>query len=124
MVRIILISVLIGATIGALIPNRPELLGRVQIFVILSLLWLFLSLLVHLTCRLFGGKEGVGTTVTLMMQALAFAYVVSNFLTLLAAFAYKFYGPLIPESCSISSRSRPACSYWGCSSYCCSISYP
>jgi hypothetical protein len=98
MARIILISVLIGATIGALIPNRPELLGRVQIFVILSLLWLFLSLLVHLTCRLFGGKEGVGTTVTLMMQALAFAYVVSNFLTLLAAFAYRFYGPLIPES--------------------------
>jgi hypothetical protein len=98
MARIILISVLIVATMGALIPNRPELLGRVQIFVILSLLWLFLSLLVHLTCRLFGGREGVGTTVTLMMQALAFAYVVSNFLTLLAAFAYKFYGPLIPDS--------------------------
>jgi TIR domain-containing protein len=98
MTRIVLISVMIGATIGALIPDRPPLLGRVQIFLVLSLLWLFLSLLVHLTCRLFGGKEGIGTTVTLMMQALAFAYVVSNFLTLLVVVASRYYGPLIPES--------------------------
>ena len=38
------------------------------------------------------------TTVTLMMQALAFAYVVSNFLTLLAVFLAKFYGPLIADT--------------------------
>jgi len=98
MMRIVLISVLIGATLGALIPDRPAILGRIQIFLILTLLWSFLSLLVHVTCRLFGGREGVTTTVTLMMQALAFAYVVSNFLTLLAVFLAKFYGPLIADT--------------------------
>ena len=36
MMRIVLISVLIGATLGALIPDRPAILGRVQIFLILS----------------------------------------------------------------------------------------
>jgi hypothetical protein len=98
MLRIVLASVLIGATLGALIPDRPPIIGRVQIFLILSLLWLFLSLLVHVTCRIFGGREGVGITVTLMMQALAFAYVASNFLTLLAVYLFKFYGPLVTDS--------------------------
>jgi hypothetical protein len=96
MTRIVLFSVLIGATIGAVIPDRPPIVGRIQIFVILSLLWLFLSLLVHGVCRAFGGSEGVGTTVTLMMQSLAFAYVVSNFLALLAVYISRYYGPIVP----------------------------
>jgi hypothetical protein len=96
MTRIVLFSVLIGATIGAVIPDRPPIAGRIQIFVILSLLWLFLSLLVHGVCRLFGGREGVGTTVTLMMQSLAFAYVVSNFLALLAVYISRYYGAVVP----------------------------
>ncbi len=91
--RIVLISVVIGATLGALIPNRPPLINRAEVFVVVALLWMFLSLLVHGICRILGGRENSGMTMLLMMQALAFAYVASNFLTLLTFQAGKYYFP-------------------------------
>lgn len=91
--RIVLISVLIGASLGALIPNRPPLIDRAEVFVVVALLWMFLSLLVHGVCRILGGREDAGLTMLLMMQALAFAYVASNFLTLLTFQIGKYYFP-------------------------------
>jgi hypothetical protein len=91
--RIVLISVLIGASLGALIPNRPPLIDRAEVFVVVALLWMFLSLLVHGVCRILGGREDAGLTMLLMMQALAFAYVASNFLTLLTFQIGKYYVP-------------------------------
>ena len=54
---ILTISIAFGVTVGALIPNRPEISSRAVVFIVVSLLWLFLSLLVHGFCRLVGGKE-------------------------------------------------------------------
>lgn len=87
-------SVFLGITLGALIPNRPPMQDRAVVFVVVSLLWAFLSLLVHFFCRLIGGKKDAQVTVSLMMQNLAFVYVASNFLTLLVTWVAMSYEPL------------------------------
>ena len=61
-------------------------------FIVVSPLWIFLSLLVHFFCRLVGGKEASQLTVSLMIQNLAFVYVASNFLTLLSTWVLMSYG--------------------------------
>jgi hypothetical protein len=91
---ILIVSVLLGATIGALIPGRPPFQSRAEIFCVVSVLWVFMSLLVHGVCRLFGGKADAPTTILLMIQDLAFVYVASNFLTLLFSWAMLAYHPL------------------------------
>jgi hypothetical protein len=40
---ILIVSIFLGATIGALIPNRPPFQSRVAIFCVVSILWLFMS---------------------------------------------------------------------------------
>jgi len=87
-------SIFLGATIGTMIPNRPPMQDRVVVFAVVSLLWLFLSLLVHFFCRMIGGKEEAQITVSLMTQNLAFVYVASNFLTLLITWVTLAYEPL------------------------------
>jgi hypothetical protein len=93
-VTILTISIAFGVTVGALIPNRPEISSRAVVFIVVSLLWLFLSLLVHGFCRLVGGKEAAQMTISLMLQNLAFAYVASNFLTLLIIWCTISYPPV------------------------------
>jgi hypothetical protein len=93
-VTILTISIFFGVTVGALIPGRPELLSRAIVFIVVSLLWLFLSLLVHSFCRILGGHESSQVTVSLMLQNLAFAYVASNFLTLLLTWLSMSYPPV------------------------------
>jgi len=88
---IFIVSTLIGVTIGAIIPGRPSIQSRAQVFVVVSLLWLFLSLLVHGFCRLLGGQEQARIGIPLMAQDLAFAYVASNFLTLLIVWVVASY---------------------------------
>ncbi len=90
-VRIVLVSVAIGASLGVLIPARAPLINRIEVFIGVSLLWMFLSLLVHGVCRALGGRASADTTLLLMMQSLAFAYVASNFLTVLYFYGLKFY---------------------------------
>jgi hypothetical protein len=94
LLQIILVSVLLGASIGALIPDRPPLLSRASIFIVVSFLWLFLSLLIHGICRVLGGKAEMLTTLSLMIQNLAFVYVASNFLTLLISWSALSFAPL------------------------------
>ena len=81
--RVLIISIFIGATIGALIPDRPPIQSRATIFVTVSVLWLFLSALVHVVCRMLGGSQSMQMTTFLMVQNLSFAYVASNLLTLI-----------------------------------------
>jgi hypothetical protein len=91
---IVFVSIFLGAAIGALIPDRPPLLNRASIFVVVAILWIFLSLLVHGVCRLLGGKAEMITTLALMIQNLAFVYVASNFLTLIVSWVALSYPPL------------------------------
>jgi hypothetical protein len=79
----ILFCILVGATVGLLIPNRPPMKDRVQVAVTVSLLWLFISLLVHFFCRLMQGTGTVTGTLVTMIQVLAVVYVISYFITLL-----------------------------------------
>jgi hypothetical protein len=65
------ISVFLGATLGALIPDRPPIGNRLTIFVVVSFLWMFLSFFVHFFCRLLGGKENMLSSLSLMAQVLA-----------------------------------------------------
>jgi hypothetical protein len=91
---ILIVSVFLGVTIGQLIPERPPFQSRAAIFCVVSILWVFMSLLVHGICRLFGGKAGALTTLSLMIQDLAFVYVASNFLTLIVSWIAVAYPPL------------------------------
>ena len=47
LLTIVVSTVFIGITIGTLIPNRPAIASRAVVFLVLSLLWIFLSMLVH-----------------------------------------------------------------------------
>jgi|HubBroStandDraft_6_1064221.scaffolds.fasta_scaffold265682_3 hypothetical protein len=91
---ILLVSIFVGATIGALIPDRPPFQSRATVFCLVSILWVFMSLLVHGICRMFGGKANVVMTLSLMIQDLAFVYVASNFLTLIIWWSATAYHPL------------------------------
>jgi len=91
---VIIVSIFLGATLGALIPGRPPLQSRVVIFCIVSILWVFMSLLVHGICRVLGGKATMLTTLSLMIQDLAFVYVASNFLTLIVSWSAIVYKPI------------------------------
>lgn len=83
----ILFCILIGATLGLLIPNRPPMKDRAEVAVTVSLLWLLISLLVHFFCRLMQGRGPLVGTVVTMTQMLAVVYVISYFLLLLISSA-------------------------------------
>ena len=87
----LLLSIFIGATIGAIIPGRPPIVGRVIVFVVVICLWFFLSGLFHLICKALGGKGKLKETTLVMVQLLAFAYVISNFFTLIIITSAKTY---------------------------------
>lgn len=83
----ILISILIGATVGLLVPNRPPMKDRAQVAVTVALLWLLISTLVHFFCRLMQGRGSLTGTVVTMVQVLAMVYVFSYFIVLLISAA-------------------------------------
>ena len=82
---VLIISALIGATLGALIPGRPPLPERATAAVVVIALWYFTSRVFHSVVRLFGGKAPAAITVRVMMQVLALAYVASNFAVLIVS---------------------------------------
>ena len=84
---VLIISALVGATLGALIPGRPPLPERATVAVVVIALWYFTSRVFHSVVRLFGGKAPAIITVRVMMQVLALAYVASNFAVLIVASA-------------------------------------
>jgi len=102
-------TTIIGVTIGSLIPNRPPIESRTIVFLVISLLWIFLSLLVHFFCKMLGGRESSQVTMSLMIQNLAFVYVASNFLTLLLVWFLKAYDPN-PATLGTMILSEPAAS--------------
>jgi hypothetical protein len=98
LLTIIIPTTIIGITVGSLIPNRPAIASRAIVFTVVSLLWVFLSLLVHFFCKLVGGKESSQVTVSLMVQNLAFVYVASNFLTLIVVWILISYSKGLDSS--------------------------
>jgi hypothetical protein len=75
----VLICILAGATIGAVIPNRPKLMDRATIAVIATLLWIFIGFLSHGFCKVLRGTGKVGQSISAVVQALAIVYPLSNF---------------------------------------------
>ena len=82
---ILVLSAFVGATVGAVIPNRPPLQDRFTVAVVVVLAWLSVSCITHLFVRLLRAHGPVGVTVQAMMQVLALAYVLSAFVGLLVA---------------------------------------
>jgi hypothetical protein len=80
---VLIISIFVGATIGAIIPGRPPMKDRATVAVVVLLLWILVSVTVHAIIRVLGGKGSVGATLLAMLQVLALGYVLSNMLTLL-----------------------------------------
>ena len=80
---VLVISTVIGATVGAVIPGRPPLKDRFTVFVVVVLVWYLISILTHAVVRLLRGQGKTGTTVRAMMQLLALVYVLSNVACLL-----------------------------------------
>lgn len=90
----LVLSTIIGASIGSVIPNRPPIADRAIIAIVVIVLWVFLSFVVHATCKLLRGKAPVVKTFSAMTQILAAAYVISNFGTLLFMASRKAYAPV------------------------------
>jgi hypothetical protein len=82
---LLVVSAFLGATIGAVIPERPPLEDRFTVAVIVVLTWLLISCVTHLAVRLLRAHRPLGVTVQAMMQVLALAYVLSAFAGLLVA---------------------------------------
>jgi|SRR5579863_1634765 len=85
---------LIGATIGSLIPGRPPIGDRATVAVTVIALWTFTSVLIHVTCRILRGHGSLNNTILSMLQILAVAYVVSNFVVMLTTSAASLYSPI------------------------------
>ena len=90
------ISIFIGITLGSVIPGRPPMMERATVFVIILVLWVFYGIILHGLCLVMRGKATIGTTIVVMLQLLAIAYVISNFFTLLLSFAGKTF-PIVHE---------------------------
>jgi hypothetical protein len=103
----LLISLFLGVTLGAVIPGRPPIQDRAVIAVVVTVLWVFLSLLIHGGCRIVGGKGKIQVTIAVMLQVLAVVYVVSNFLTLIIEAAAASYSPLHQMLASLWFGSKP-----------------
>jgi hypothetical protein len=84
---------LIGATVGSLIPGRPPINDRTTVAVTVVVLWTFTSVLIHVVCKILRGHGTLNNTILSMLQILAVAYVVSNFLTMLTTSAAALYPP-------------------------------
>jgi hypothetical protein len=87
----LLISALVGGTLGAIIPGRPPVSDRATTAVVVVVLWIFTSLFMHFACRIMRGKGTVNQTILSVIQLLAVAYVCSTFLALLVTSARAAY---------------------------------
>ena len=81
----LVLATLTGATLGSLIPGRPPITDRSTVAITVVVLWTFTSVMIHFVCRLFRGKGTLEATVLSMLQILAVAYVISNFVTMLVS---------------------------------------
>ena len=79
------ISVVVGVTLNALLPGRERVPILAAEFVLAVVAWLFYGTFVHLLCRVLGGRGRYVDTMSVVLQVLATIYVVTAFLSLLAA---------------------------------------
>lgn len=86
-----LLSITLGLTINALIPNRrpgPELLASV---IIIFIYWVISGSCLHLICLLLKGKGKYLETLSVLLQVSATLYVITSFLSLIAAIFLSYH---------------------------------
>lgn len=75
----VFISIFVGLTINALIPERKVGKDFVTTAVIVLAYWLFFSCVTHWVCRLLRGRGTFVETLSVSLQLFAVLYVVSSF---------------------------------------------
>lgn len=80
----VVISIFLGTTVNALIPNRLEGPGFSESAVIIVLSWFAFSTMAHWLAKLLGGHGSYAQTLSVSLQLLAVIYVVSCFTALVA----------------------------------------
>jgi hypothetical protein len=75
----VVISILIGVTLNALIPNRIKSPDAQTTIVVILLNWFLYSTVVHLICKLFRGRGSYAETLSVILQLISTLYVVSSF---------------------------------------------
>jgi hypothetical protein len=90
----VVISLAIGFTLGAIIPNRDAVMMTRVVMINVTILWLLWSAVTHQVCRRFGGKRSFGDTASVTLRVFAVGYVVSNFLTFFVGNLGKVYEPI------------------------------
>lgn len=78
-----IISIFIGSTINALIPNRKLSPDIETTIVTVGAIWFFLGSITHLFCRLLKGKGTFVQTLSVSLQLFAVLHVVSSFAALI-----------------------------------------
>lgn len=76
----VVISILVGVTINALIPGRPQGPDLLPSLIIILLSWISFGTVAHLISRLIGGHGTFWETLAVSLQLLAVIYVVSCFI--------------------------------------------
>jgi hypothetical protein len=93
----VVISILIGVTLNALIPNRIKPPDVRTTIVVILLNWFLYGTVVHLICKLFRGRGSYAETLSVVLQLICTLYVSSSFgaliLSLLTRVPY-FYSML------------------------------
>jgi hypothetical protein len=85
LIAFLFVSVVIGSSISAAAPNRIPMIDRASVIATLAVMSIFVGLVVHCFCIVFGGTGTPARTVFTVMQVLALIYVVSSFLALLVS---------------------------------------
>lgn len=75
----ILISILLGSTVNALIPDRIDAPNLQTIFIVLLLFWITYSTLVHVVCKSLKGQGKYIQTLSITLQLTSTFYVLSSF---------------------------------------------
>jgi hypothetical protein len=91
LVILIAISIFLGVTIGAIIPNRPKLQDRTTVLVVVCGIWIFVGWLIHSICRLLGGKGTFAESMIAILQVLAAVYTASNLITFISVNTYRTF---------------------------------
>lgn len=81
-----IISIFLGSTINALIPNRKEGPEFVTSAIIITLSWFTYSTTIHLLCKVLKGRGTYEETLSVSIQLFSVLYLVSSFAALMFAF--------------------------------------
>jgi len=79
------VSIVLGLTINALIPDRDAGPDLFQSVVVVFVYWIIGCSLLYKFCRLLGGRGTYSETLSVLLQVTGSLYVLSSFLSLLMA---------------------------------------